>query len=284
VVSSKFFLSNEPQIDFNLASSAYGLVDFDSGKVLASKNLSLSLPIASLTKIMTAVVALDLADPKEIITVSNKASNMEPTKVMLKVGEKVSLENLLKSMLIASANDSAEAIKEGVDQKYGEDIFIKAMNLKAQNLGLKNTHFENSAGLDSPDNYSSVEDLMILSHYALENYPLIVTTVSKSLEDLTSGDDKRFYLNNWNGLLGVYPGVEGIKIGNTEEAGKTTIVLSEREGRKLLAVVLGAPGVLERDLWASQLLDEGFAKMGLVRINVTEDDLKEKYASWKYPD
>ena len=263
---------------------AYGLVNADNGQVIASKNLSARLPMASLTKIMTAIVAFDLADREEKFQVSERAAAQIPTKVMLKAGEKYSLNDLLQYMLISSANDSAETIKDGIDQKFGEDVFIRAMNSKAQFLGLKNTHFENVQGLDSFNHFSSVEDLSILSVYALRNYPIIAQTVSKDLEDLTGGGrDMRFYLQNWNGLLGLYPGVSGIKIGNTPKAGNCTIVFSKRGGSNLIAVIMGAPGVLQRDLWASELLDLGFNKLaGLPPVNISEDQLKAKYASWQY--
>lgn len=264
--------------------TAYSVIDIDSGQVIVSKNLSVRLPIASLTKIMTAVVALDLANPDEEFSVSEKAAAQIPTKVMLKPGEKFSLGLLLQYLLISSANDSAKVIQEGIDQKFGQEVFIKAMNRKAQILGLKNTNFTNAMGLDSSSHFSSVEDLSLLSAYALKEYPRVASIVSKEFEDLTSGgQDNRFYLNNWNGLLGVYPGVSGVKTGNTERAGNCTIVVSERQSKKLLAIVLGAPGVLERDLWTSELLDLGFNQLvGLAPVNVTETQLRQKYASWKY--
>jgi len=94
---------------------------------------------------------------------------------------------------------------------------------------------------------------------------------------------KQFDLYNWNGLINVYPNTQGLKIGNTNDAGNTTVVLSEREGKKVLVVLLGAPGVVERDLWASQLLDYGFEKSkGLARVNLTDQDLLNKYATWQY--
>lgn len=266
------------------ALSAYALVDVESGQVIASKNLSKKLPMASLTKIMTAIVALDLAKPDEQFRVTREAAAATPTKVMLKEGEHVSLLHLLEYMLISSANDSAMAIKDGIDQKFGNGVFIQAMNEKAKILGLKNTHFTNPAGFDNPEAFSSPEDLSILSIYALRNYPLVVQIVEKETLDLTDGGrDMRFYLQNWNGLLGVYPGVVGVKIGNTPKAGSSTIVFSKRGEKKLLAVTLGAPGVLERDLWTAQLLDLGFNKVaGLVPINLSEGQLKAKYASWQY--
>lgn len=268
--------------DFEQA-SAYAVTDLNSGQLIISKNLSGKLPIASLTKIMTAIVALDLSQVNDKFTVSKNAASQTPTKVMLKPGEKYTLKSLLEFMLISSANDSAQVIKEGIDVKYGLGTFIKAMNLKAQFLGLKDTRFANAEGYDNESHFSSAEDLTILSAYAMTDYPKIAEIVSKESDDLTNGGtDLRFYLNNWNGLLGIYPGASGIKIGNTEKAGNCTIVLSEREGKKLLAVTLGTPGVLERDLWTSQLLDFGFKSFGIEPANITEAELRQKYASWKY--
>jgi D-alanyl-D-alanine carboxypeptidase len=254
---------------------AYGVINLNTGEVLLEKNFSERLPIASLTKVMTAVVALDLADLNSQFSVSEKASMQVPTKIMLKPGEKVSLENLLKSALISSANDSAQVIKEGVDNLFNKDIFIQSMNEKAKILGLKNSHFTNPQGFDNVNHFSSVEDLSLLSVYALDN-PFIRSIVSKELEDLSNQLDERFYLRNWNGLQGMY----GLKIGNTEKAGFTTIVASEREGQKVLVVLLGAPGVKERDLWAGELLDLGFSKLGLKPVGITEDQLQQKYQSW----
>lgn len=269
--------------DFNQASS-YVVVDFDSGKVISEKNSNTPLPIASLTKVMTAVVALDLAIADEQFKVSDYAPKVEPTAIGVVAGQKMSLEELLNALLMTSANDSAQVIKEGIDQKYGSEVFIRAMNSKAQILGLKNSHFENPQGFDGKNHVSSAEDLAILTHYALTNYPLISEIVKKDYQLLDKTQDhKQFDLYNWNGLLGVYPGAMGVKIGNTDKAGKTTIVLSERDGKKMLTVLLGAPGVLERDLWASELLDLGFnQEFAMDPVNVTEEALKAKYATWKY--
>lgn len=261
----------------------YVVVDLDTGNVLASKNDQAQLAPASLTKVMSAVVALDLASPEERFTVSGAAANMQPTKIGVVEGQSMTLDELLHAALMTSANDSVEVIKDGINTKYQQDIFVKAINTKASLLGLKNTHFENPQGLDSQAQFSSASDLAILSAYALKNYPEIGNIVKKDYQFLPADlNHKQFDLYNWNGLLGVYPGVEGLKIGNTENAGYTTIVASSREGHQVLVVLLGAPGVLERDLWASQLLDLGFEKLGLPAANITSEQLKQKYSTWKY--
>lgn len=269
--------------EFNNA-SAYLVMNFDTGEIIAEKNSTKKLPIASLTKIMTAVVALDLAGPDEYFKISQDAANIVPTKIGVVSGEKMSVKELLYAVLLTSANDAAEAIKEGVNQKYGGDIFIKAMNEKASVLGLENTSFDNPQGFDGQKNYSTARDLAILSHYALTNYPLIPQIVKDDYEFLAADKNhKQFDLYNWNGLIGVYPNASGVKIGNTGKARVTTIVLAEREGKRVLSVLLGAPGVLERDLWTAQLLDIGFKTgFGLPPIKITEAELKRKYSTWRY--
>lgn len=264
--------------------SSYAVVDYESGEIISDKNINNKLPIASLTKIMTAVVALDLVSPDEKFYVTKKAANEIPTKIGVVPGQRMSLKELLHAILMTSANDAAEVVREGIDGKYQEGIFISAMNVKAKAIGLKNSHFDNPQGFDSPKNYSSSEDLVLLTHYALENYPLIAEIVRKDYEFLPrNSKHNQFDLYNWNGLIGVYPNTMGMKIGNTGQAGVTTAVVSEREGKKLIAVVLGAPGVMERDLWAADLLDAGYEQQyNLQPVAVTPEKLQQKYSTWKY--
>lgn len=263
--------------------NAYAVVDFDSGEILLDKNLDKSLPIASVTKIMTAAVAFDLLEKDELLTVSEHAAGIIPTKMGVVPGQQWSTEEMVTALLLTSANDAAEVLKEGVDAKYGEGTFIKAMNEKARFLKLKNSSFTNPQGFDNRNHFSSVGDLAVLSNYALKSYPEIGEIVNKEYQFYpATKTHKQADLYNWNGLLGVYPGSYGIKIGNTGDAKYTTTVVSEREGRHLFVVSLGAPGVLERDLWSAQLLDLGFQKVGINAANITEEQLRAKYQSWKY--
>lgn len=263
---------------------AYAVLDFDSGQIIDSKNGEKEVPIASLTKIMAAVVALDISSPGEKFAVTKKAADQIPTKIGVRVGERFTLQELLEAGLMTSANDAIEVIRDGIDAKYNDEVFVKAMNAKAEFLGLTHTHFTNPQGFDSSTHYSSTSDLAVLTHYALTNYPLIADIVKKDYVLLpATKEHKQYDLYNWNGLLDVYPNISGVKIGNTENAGTTTIVKSERNGTNLLVVVLGTPGVLERDLAAAELLDEGFeSTLGLTPINITEKELRAKYATWKY--
>ncbi len=268
--------------DYDQAKS-YVVVDLDTGKILAAKDSKQEVPIASLTKVMSAMVALDLAAPDELFTVTPQAANMEPTKIGVVAGQQMKLTELLNASLLSSANDAMQVIADGVNQKYGQDIFVRAMNQKAAFLGLTNTHFTNPQGLDNGHPYSSASDFAVLSAYALRNYPQIADIVGKDYQFLPADSNhKQFDLYNWNGLLDVYPGTYGLKIGNTDDAGFTTAVAAERDGHRILVVLLGAPGVLQRDLWAGELLDAGFAKFNLTPVNVTQDQLQTKYATWKY--
>lgn len=262
--------------------AAYALVDMDSGEVLASKNLDKKLAFASLTKVMTAVVALDLVNPNDLCSFNDRAAKQIPTKIGAHVGEVFTYEELLHASLLTSANDATEAIKECVDRHYGEPVFIEAMNYKAQYLGLSGSNFANAEGFDNDEHFSTVEDLAVLTHYALSNYNLISEIVAKDEVTLpANGNHRRFRLLNWNGLLGVYPQVFGVKIGNTGDAGKTTIVASSRGDKKLVTVVLGATDIWERDIWASQLLDYGYQKLlDLPPVEVSRAQLRQKYLSW----
>lgn len=263
--------------------NAYAAVDLTTGEVLLEKNLNEAFPIASLTKIMTAVVTLDLADSKEVFTVTERAAKQIPTKIGVVKGQRMSVLELLNATMLTSANDAAQVLKDGINKKYKGDVFIESMNKKAKFLGLMNTNFSNPQGFDSRKNYSSAADLAVLTSYAIKNYKEFRDIVKKDYEFLPADQNhKQFDLYNWNGLLGVYPGTSGVKIGNTGRAGNTTLVLSEREGKKVLVVLLGAPGVLERDLWASQILDTAFKKFNISPVSLTETDLKNKYATWKY--
>lgn len=265
-------------------SEASGYIVADGqGDIIAESNAGGRLYIASITKIMTAVVASDLASMDEMFLISETAPKVEPTNMGLVPGQSWKLEELLRGLLLTSSNDAAEAIKENIDAKYGEGTFIRAMNAKAQLLGLRNTAFDNPQGYDGNNHYSTAEDLAVLILYIYKNYPRIAEIAEKDFIHIPESEThKQADLINWNGLIGVYPGVYGLKIGNTDKAQKTTAVIAERNGMKILVILLGAPGVLERDLWAAQLLDLGFAKkFGIEPVNITEEQLKEKYESWR---
>lgn len=262
--------------------NAYLVVDMNTGRILAEKNGETEYAIASITKVMTSVVALDLAKPDEIFPIDNTAANVEPSIIGVTAGEKLSVDELLRGALLSSGNDAAEALRDGVDLKYNQRVFIEAMNEKAKVIGMSKTKFTNPQGFDYGLSYSTAYDVARLTHYALTNYPLIDEIVKLDLYTIPQNENhKEFKLINWNGLIGVYPDTTGVKIGNTGRAKKTTAVVSNRNGKKIMAILLGAPDIKERDLWTAQLLDYGYqTAYGFEPVNVTEDQLIAKYASW----
>lgn len=266
-----------------ISAVSYIVVDQKSGEVLLAQNESNSYPIASLTKIMSAVVTLDLVSPDTIFTVTKNAAAKSPTKIGIVPGQKMTVSELLHAALLTSANDATQLLMDGVDAIYGRGTFIAAMNEKAAFLNLTRSRFQNPQGFDSPENYSSAHDLAVLSTYALSSYPLISEIAKKEYAFLPKSTfHKQFDLYNWNGLLGTYPGTSGLKIGNTPQAGYTMVASSTREGKKLLVVVLGTPDIVNRDMDSATLLDAGFENEGLSPIGITREELLSKYATWEY--
>jgi len=258
-------------------------VNFATGEVYFNYNSDKRLPMASTTKIMTAMVALDLASLDEQFIVEEAATKVEPTVVGLRVGEKLTTKELLEGGLLTSGNDAVGVLAQGIGEKYGgnQDLFVAAMNEKAKLLGLKNTHFTNPQGYDDLEHYSTAEDLVAISHYALTNYPAIAKIVDLK-EDFIQANASHhsFNLPNWNMLIDTYPGADGVKIGNTGEAGHTTVASATRGGQRIISVVLGADGILKRDMAASELLNVGFQHVGIAPFMMTEDILRNRIKDW----
>ncbi len=271
--------TTQPEVD----ARAYIVVDMDTHEIIAEKKSEVPTPVASLTKVLSAVVALDLADVTERFTVSEHAASIIPTKIGVVPGEEMTLSELIQAMLLTSANDATEVIKEGINTKYNEDIFIHAMNTKARFIGMNNSHFVNPQGFDNREHYSSAYDLALLSLYAIQNYPEIKEVAQQDYAFLPKNDShKQFDLYNWNGLIGVYPNTFGLKTGMTERAGNTTIVMAERDGKKMLAVLLGASSIIDRDLQAAALLNAGFASAAITPFAVDETMLQKRYGRWEF--
>lgn len=258
-------------------------VNYDTGEVYYASNAQQRLPFASITKIMSAMTAMDLVSMDEKFTVEQAATEVEPTVIGVRVGEQLTARELIKAGLLTSGNDAMAVLAEGIGKKYGGDtsLFVAAMNEKAKAIGLKNTSFANPQGYDDPQHYSTAEDLVYMSRYALQNYPEIVQIVGKKDDFLkATATHKSFNLPNWNMLINTYPGANGIKIGNTGDAGHTTVASATRENKRVIAVVLGADGILKRDLSAAELLNVGFASMGIAPYHMTEDILRTRINDW----
>lgn len=259
------------------------LVVNKNGNVVYALNPDAKRSPASLTKLMTAMVVLDMVGPDEIFEVPKEAVGVEPTALLLSEGEKLSVGELLEASLITSANDAAETLARGVAKKLGgsRTVFIKLMNEKAKSMGLVKTHFNNPTGYDDDSQYSTARELAKIAYRATDHYPLIgqmVATRSSSI--MGTPEHKPYELPNWNALLGVYPGVDGIKIGNTEKAGHVTIVTSRRNNEDFMVVLLGAPDRKARDLWAAELLNSAFRDVGIAPARVTWTMIKTRYRQW----
>ena len=214
------------------------LKELRSGRVLYEHESEKRMSPASLTKIMSGLVILEKGRLDEQATVSKKAARAPKTHLRLKTGEVFRLEDLLKAMLIISANDACLAAIEHVGGD--EEQFVMLMNAKAADLGLSNTHFSNACGFDGPDHYSTAEDLATLSEVAMQN-AVFRELVRDEREIITPVSGHRAYvLHNTNRLLGRIPGVEGVKTGFTSKAGRCLIAKVSQDGSDLLLVILNS--------------------------------------------
>lgn len=214
------------------------LKELNSGRVLYEHESGKRLSPASLTKIMSALVILEKGRLDDQVTVSKNAARAHKTRLRLKPGQVFRLEDLLKAMLIVSANDACLAAVEHVGGD--EDQFVMLMNAKAAALGLPDTHFSNACGFDGPDHYSTAEDLAQLSLSALQQ-PIFRQLVREERTMIMPVNGYRAYvLHNTNRLLGRIPGVEGVKTGFTSKAGRCLIAKVSHNGSDLLLVILNS--------------------------------------------
>lgn len=211
-------------------------VDLDSGINLYEKNPDTKLLPASTTKIVTALTALDSYPLDQVITVGK--INVDGQKMGLFFGEKLTVENLLYGLLVYSANDAAEALANSYPGGY--EAFISAMNAKAVDLSMNNSHFDNPVGLDTDDQHSTAKDLVRASEVAMRipEFAKMVGTKSISFSDVTG--KVKYNLKNINELLGAVPGVLGVKTGWTENARENLVTYIERDGHKVMIAVLGS--------------------------------------------
>lgn len=225
-------------IEPKILAKNYILIDSNSFYTIAEKDADIFVPIASTTKIMTAIIVLENYDLDDMVTISKNASSQTGSKIFLKNGEKISVENLLKALLISSGNDSAMALAE----KIGLEKFLEKMNQKAQYLGLSNTIFKDPAGLDD-NGRSSAKDLGIMTAYALKN-DKFKEIVKISETNIYSEDNQISHkLDGSNRLIKndeplFYEAAIGVKTGFTHEAGHCLVSAAEKNGILLISVVL----------------------------------------------
>lgn len=263
---AEFASVDEFQLEENVR-SAY-LIEASSGKVLFAYNEFNTAPIASVTKVMTLLLvaeALDLGrfDLDTIVSVSSHAASMGGSQVFLEEGERISVRDLIKSTVIASANDAAVALAE---LTFGsEQSFVKSMNKRAEELGLKNTSFENVTGLDDTvtNHFSCAADIGKISK-ELIRHSIILEYSSIWQDTIRNGE---FTLTNTNRLVRYYDGCNGLKTGSTDKAGYCVSASAKRGNMQLIAVILGAETRDSRNKAARELLDFGFSNFALYENN-----------------
>lgn len=248
--------------ELNLAPDAKSaiLIERDTGKMLYDKNAHEKLPPASMTKVMTLLLIMEALDTgkinkDEIIRVSERAASMGGSQIFLEAGEEMSVNDLLKGVAIASGNDASVALAERISGS--EEAFVKEMNEKAKELGLKNTLFQNTTGLPAKNHYSTVYDMAIMAKELLK-YETITEYTSKYEDYLRKGQENEFWLVNTNKLVKFYPGVDGLKTGYTNEAKYCLTATAEKNDMRVIAVVMGADTTKERNATVSQMLDYAF--------------------------
>ncbi|MCG8513744.1 MAG: D-alanyl-D-alanine carboxypeptidase [Halanaerobiales bacterium] len=244
---------------FELDIEAAILVDAESGQVLYEKNADQALPPASITKIMTLLLAMEQVEKNTIslddeVMISQLAESMGGSQIYLAANTRVKLSALLEAITIASANDASVAVSEAIAGSYNN--FIDLMNKKAEELGMVNTNFVNSSGLPSKNHYSSARDIAVMSR-ELVKYPKILEWASIWVDYLQLPGRKAMLVNT-NKLIRDYPGMDGIKTGHTDEAGFCLAATAQRDNMRLISVIMRASSEKEREELTSRLLDYGF--------------------------
>lgn len=259
------------QPDFDVPCRAAMLICRQTGEVLYEKNADQQMPIASITKVMTLMLTFDaLAAGKvslqDIVPVSTHAYNMGGSQIWLEPGEQFTLDEMIKAICVASANDAAVAVAEFIGGS--ELVFAGMMNEKAAQLGMTGTVYKNACGLDEEGHLSTARDVATLSRAMLNAYPQVTEYTTIWMDSLRGGATQ---LVNTNKLLQRYSGINGLKTGTTSGAGVCISASASRDGLDLIAVVLGANSSAERFDTATALLDYGFANFELAACPQPQD-------------
>ncbi len=247
-----------------------------TGDVVFEKNAYEKKPMASTTKIMTAVVALENSNMNEIVNISENAANQEGSSAYITAGESMYMQDLLYGLMLNSGNDAAVAIAEHI--AGSSESFAEMMNKKAREIGAKDTSFENPSGLDSEAHYTTAYDLALITRYAMKNpdFAEIVST-EEILKNPIGSREELWYINH-NKLLKTYDGCVGVKTGYTKTAGRCLVSAAERDGAMFIAVTLN-----DGSDWAdhAQMLDEAFAEYGSREIVGKGETVKKLSLSGK---
>ena len=252
------------------------LMDVATGTVLQESNAHEKLAPASVTKVMTMLLIMEAVDSGKIamtdtVTASEAAAAKGGSQIYLKVGETMSVSDMLKSIAVSSANDCACAMAEHI--AGSEEAFVAQMNARAAELGMKDTHFVNCTGLDdganAAEHKTSAHDIAVMSRELLKNHPDIKKFTTIWMDTVRNGT---FGLSNTNKLVRFYQGATGLKTGFTSGAGYCLSATAQRDGMELIAVVMGADTSASRNAACKQLLDYGFANFALIQPELPEPE------------
>lgn len=254
--------ASEVKVDLAENAKSAILIERDTGTVLFEKNSDERLSPASMTKIMTMLLIMEaLEDGKihwnEKVRTSEYAASMGGSQIFLEEGEEMTVDELLRAISISSANDASVAMAERI--AGSEKQFVKMMNQKAKELGLKDTKFQNATGLPAKNHYSSARDMAILAKELLK-HEKITNYTSQYESYLREGTDKKFWLVNTNRLVKYYPGVDGLKTGFTKEAKYCLTATAKKADMRVIAVVFGAPTSKERNKVITEMFDYAFSQ------------------------
>lgn len=268
IMMSFFSFSTFAENTFTIDALSGILMEASTGKVLFEQDADKALPPASVTKIMTLLLVMEAVDSgsislDDIVTASAHASSMGGSQIYLKEGEQMTVSDMIKSVVISSANDAAVALAEHV--AGSEEAFVAKMNERAAALGMQNTCFENTNGLDdtAQNHLTSARDIALMSAELITKHPKVLEYSSIWMDSVRGGT---FGLTNTNRLIRFYRGANGLKTGSTSKAKFCISATAERDGMTLIAVVMGSPTRDIRNAEASKMLDYGFANYALYRL------------------
>lgn len=237
------------------------MLEASTGKVLFERNADEKLAPASMTKMMSLLLIMEAIENEvihlnDMVTVSENASGMGGSQILLETGEKMSVDDMIKGIAIASANDAVVALAEKIAGSEAE--FVNQMNEKAKELGLKNTNFKNPHGLDAANHYSSARDMSLIAKELVRHKKIL--DYSSIYEDyLRENTDRKIWLVNTNKLVRFYDGVDGLKTGYTETAGYCLTATAKKDGMRIITVVMGEPDSKTRNKETTEMLDYAFA-------------------------
>lgn len=280
ILFSSFNMVVKAEDDLKLAEKAKSaiLVEASTGKILFEKNADEKLHPASMTKMMSMLLIIEAIEDgvikwDQVVQVSENASSMGGSQILLETGEKMTVRDLFKGVAIASGNDAVVALAETVAGNVSN--FVSMMNKRAQELGLTNTNFKNPHGLDDANHYSSSRDMMLIAMELVKHEDVLEYT--KIYEDyLRENTDRKIWLVNTNRLVRFYDGVDGLKTGYTEDAGYCMTATAQKDGMRVIAVIMGEETSKIRNQEVSEMLDYAFAQYKVINM------LKNKDALGKY--